>query len=184
MEENVSTANRVFLVEQVREIEDYYRVPRAVKVFASREVAQAWVDAQVEADARVRAAVQRVSEINAEWIDANPFVFEEPKPPGPRKWPSGVRQQDITPEMRAEREEQKKVVAAYFDRYRDAHDAWTGRQGDNLRAVWAAEGWSENLDDLPSYVSDGPAEYVVREMPVCETVEDADSSSSAEPDDA
>ena len=160
----------VFLVQSVNYIENYYRTENVEKLFVSRELAEKWIERQLTREVRLRAERARADEITQEWNSANPFKFDEVRPAVPPKWPSGMRKASIISEMRAVRDEQKKLERENFTRYGDAQTERHVRMEAHLVAVWAAEGRTGDVTKRP-YVPTEPSEYNITEMPVCETAD-------------
>lgn len=157
----------VFLVARMDYIEDYYMVPEVVKAFSTREAADTWVGKQKAEDALLRAAVERAREIRKTWAAEHPFTFSEMPPPPRDRWPAGLKQQDITPEMRATRAAQERAAQEYDTRYRQALAAHDALEDAHLAEVWKAEGQVVNLEDFPRYISTSrQAEFEITEMPV------------------
>lgn len=162
---------QVCLVQRVGYIEECYRVLQVEGLFRDRALAEKWIEREKAREASLRADRQRVNEIGKGWNIANPFVFHEVQPPAPTKWPSGMRKADITPEMRATREAQKKLEAEYYIRYGAAREAHISQLEAHIAAVWKAEGRTSDPTSLPPFHNE-PTEYTITEMPVETSVDD------------
>lgn len=159
-----------FLVQRIGYIEDHYAIHCVEHLFRTREIAEKWIEKETLREAALREARDRSNEITKAWSDANPFVFNEEKPKRAPRWPSGIRQSDITPEMRAVREAANKLEQEYHERWGQAHTAHYDRMRAHLAEVWTAEGRTGPSDDFP-HLPYEPTKYEIEEMPVRETAD-------------
>lgn len=155
-------------ITRVEYIEDHYAVSYVEHLFRTREIAEKWIEKETLREAVLREARARSNEITNAWCEANPFVFDEEKPKRAPRWPSGIRQSDITPEMRAVREAANKLRQEYWERYGAAQTAHYVKRDAHLSAVWAEEGHAVDVTKR-IYVPSEPTEYNITEMPVLET---------------
>lgn len=125
--------NEAFVVVSVRD--DCGEIYRCNLIVATtKKIALAYIEERKQANAIRREAIVKYQEAEKKWKEANPLVYSGIPLKEIKKWKAGIHMNEITQEMRDERNATKEYNNQIIEVDRKIREAWEKRKDQ-----WAGE---------------------------------------------